>query len=425
LVTALDTSLRYALDCDRSDSLASFRERFEIADPELIYLDGNSLGRLPKGVAARLLQATEEGWGSNLIRGWNTGWWEAASRVGEMLGPLLGAAPGQVIVSDQTSLNLFKLASAALRLRPGRTGIVTDTLNFPSDLYVLQGIAELLGAGHQISRIGSTDDGITPDLQQLQRSVTSETALVTVSHVAFKSGYLYDMGAITDLAHQHGALVLWDLSHSAGALPISLDACDVDFAIGCTYKYLNGGPGAPAFLYVNLRLQEQARSPIWGWWGEATPFAFNLDYAPAAGVKRFLTGTAPILSLTAMEAALSPILEAGIETLRRKSLALTEYVIQLHDARLAPLGFRLGSPRDPARRGSHVSLRHTEGYRISRALIEEMKVIPDFRAPDSIRLGIAPLYVSFRDVWESIDRLCNLVRERRYETYPEQRATVT
>jgi kynureninase len=370
-------------------------------------------------------RAVESEWGTDLIGGWNKGWWDSPTRLGEKIGTLLGASPSQVLVSDQTSINLFKLASAALDLRPRCLRIVTDSLNFPSDLYVLQGLVRLLGNRHEIMRIGSQDGDISPDLAALEASLDERVALVTLSHVTFKSGYLYDMQRITELAHRCGALVLWDLSHSAGAVPISLDACNADLAIGCTYKYLNGGPGAPAFLYVNRRLQEDAISPIWGWWGETQPFTFELDYRPAVGVQRFLTGTAPMLSTIALEAALSPILEAGMNRLREKSIALTQYAIELCDAKLGSLGFTLGSPRDPGRRGSHVSLRHAEGYRISRALIDEMGVIPDYREPDNIRMGFAPLYVSFLDVWEAFDRLQRVVTERRFEKYVSQRLTVT
>ena len=241
----------------------------------------------------------------------------------------------------------------------------------------------------------------------------------------FKSGYLYDMRAITDLAHRKGALVLWDLSHSVGSVPVELDACNVDLAIGCTYKYLNGGPGSPAFLYVNKKIQEKLTSPIWGWWGQNKPFDFGLDFQPAPGVNRFLVGTQPMTSLLMMESALEPTLEAGMDSIRRKSVALTGYLIALADEILAPLGFRLGSPRDADRRGSHVSLRHADAYRINRALIEEMNVIPDFRAPDNIRLGLAPLYTTFTEVWDMIDRTRRVIVEKRHEKYPQTRLTVT
>ena len=233
------------------------------------------------------------------------------------------------------------------------------------------------------------------------------------------------MARVTELAHRKGALVLWDLSHSAGAVPIELDKCNVDLAIGCTYKYLNGGPGAPAFLYINKSLQNEATSPIWGWWGQNNPFEFDLNYQPAPGVQRFLAGTAPMLSMLAMEEALTPLLDAGMNALRTKSILMTDYAVSLTDQLLVPLGFSLGSPRDSARRGSHISIRHLEGYRINRALIEEMNVIPDFRAPDNIRLGFAPLYISFTDIWEGFDRIRKVVQERRYEKYPKQKLSVT
>jgi kynureninase len=418
-------SREFALQLDRHDPLTSYREQFAAKDPDLIYLDGNSLGRLPRSVIERMRRAVEEEWGADLIRGWNKGWWESPARIGNKLASLLGAAEGQVLVVDQTSINLFKLATAALTAQPHRKRIITDTFNFPSDLYILQGINNLLGNRHEIIRIGASDNDITPDLAALEAAINEDTALVTLSHVTFKSGYLYDMAHITELAHRKGALVLWDLSHSAGAVPVELDKCDVDFAIGCTYKYLNGGPGAPAFLYVNKRIQNDVTSPIWGWWGQKDPFAFDLNYEPAAGVQRFLAGTAPMLSTIAMEEALAPMLEAGMDALRAKSILMTDYAAYLTDTLLAPQGFSLGSPRDSARRGSHISIRHTEGYRINRAMIEEMNVIPDFRAPDNIRLGFAPLYISFTDIWDGFDRIRRVVEEKRYENYPKQKLTVT
>jgi kynureninase len=418
-------SKEFAGRLDRQDTLASYRERFVSSDPGLIYLDGNSLGRLPKSVIERMKVLVEEEWGADLIRGWNKGWWEAPSRIGEKIAALLGAAPGQVLVGDQTSINLFKLATAALTLQPHKKRIITDSFNFPSDLYILQGIVRLLGDRHEILRIGSIDSDVTPDLAALEAAIDDDTALVTLSHVTFKSGYLYDMAQITELAHRKGALVLWDLSHSVGAVPINLDEYDVDFAIGCTYKYLNGGPGAPAFLYVNKRIQDDVTSPIWGWWGQKDPFVFDLEYQPAPGVQRFLAGTAPMLSTLAMEEALIPLLDAGMDALRAKSILMTDYASYLTDELLAPLGFSLGSPRNSSRRGSHISIRHEQGYRINRAMIEEMNVIPDFRAPDNIRLGFAPLYISFTDIWEGFDRIRRVVEERRHEKYPKQKLTVT
>jgi kynureninase len=424
-MTNFSPSLDFAQQLDSQDPIASYRDQFVITDPDLIYLDGNSLGRMPKVAAERAKQVVNQEWGNDLIRGWNKGWWEAPSRVGDKIGQLLGAAPGQVIVSDTVSLNLFKLAASALTLQPNRTRIITDTFNFPSDLYILQGIQRTLGNRHEIIRIGTTDDDVIPNLAALESAIDENTALVTLSHVVFKSGYMYDMQRITDLAHRKGALVLWDLSHSAGSVPVTLDDCNADLAIGCTYKYLNGGPGSPAFLYVNKAIQDKLSSPIWGWWGQKSPFDFGLDYEPASGAQRFLVGTQPMISFLIMEAALTPILEAGMDALRLKSILMTDYASFLTDTWLAPLGFALGSPRDPAQRGSHISIRHTDGYRINRALIEEMNVIPDFRSPDNIRLGFAPLYLSFAEVREGFDRIRRVIEEKRHEKYPKQKLTVT
>lgn len=419
-----EPGLDFARKLDAEDDLASFREAFTFAEPDLIYLDGNSLGRLPQRTAERMRTAVEEEWGRGLIRGWNAGWWETPSRVGEKIAQLIGSGPDQVVVSDTTSINLFKLVMVALAMRPGRNRIVSDVLNFPSDLYILQGCIRLLGEEHHLHLVPSAD-GISVDQEVLFDAIDEKTALVTLSHVVFKSGFLYDAEAITQRAHEMGALVLWDLGHSAGAVPVELDRWGVDLAVGCTYKYLNGGPGAPAFLYVRRDLQEQTLSPIWGWFGQRSPFAFDLEYEPAEGITRFLVSSPPILSALAVESALDLLLEAGIERIRRKSVQLTSYVVYLVDTVLAPLGFALGSPRDPARRGSHVSVRHPEGYRINRALIEEMGVLPDFREPDNIRLGLAPLYTSFADVWEAVDRIRRVVDERRYLSYPAERLLVT
>jgi kynureninase len=329
-----------------------------------------------------------------------------------------------VLISDSTSVNLFKLALAALRARPDRKRIVSDELNFPTDLYVVQGAIDLLRDGHFITLVSSAD-GIAVESRDILDTIDERTALVAFSHPTFKSAYLYDVQAITKRAHQVGALVLWDFSHAVGVVPLALDAWRVDLAVGCTYKYLNGGPGAPAFLYVREDLQSELLSTIWGWWGHQSPFAFDLDYQPADGVTRFLAGSPPCLSLLAIEPGVDLILQAGVERIRQKSVALSSYLIGLVDAILAPLGFELGSPRDPGRRGSHVSIRHPEGYRISRALIEEMKVIPDFREPDNIRLGLAPLYTSFEEVWEAVDRTRRVVEGERYRAYSRVRQAIT
>lgn len=409
---------------DKEDELGPFREAFLFAEPDLIYLDGNSLGRVTLRTAAQIREAVEEQWGRELIRGWNKGWYEAPRRVGDKIAAFVGSGPGQIVVSDSTSVNLFKLAMAALSMQRGRQHIVSDDMNFPSDLYILQGCIRLLGNHHQLQLV-SSDDGIYGDQKALLHAIDEQTALVSLSQVAFKSGYLYDGQAITKRAHQAGALVLWDLSHSVGAVPIELDEWGVDFAVGCSYKYLNGGPGAPAFLYVRRDLQDKIVSPIWGWFGEHAPFSFHLDYRPAPGITRFLVGTPPMLSLLALESSLDPLFEAGIERIRSKSVLLTSYLVYLLDSVLEPLGFSLGSPRDPHKRGSHVSIRHPEAYRINRALIEEMGVLPDFREPDSIRLGLSPLYTSFEELWQAVDRMRQIVQEKHYLRYSSERLPVT
>lgn len=414
----------YAASLDQSDPLQSFRDRFVIKDPALIYLDGNSLGRLTASAKQTVDQTMQEQWGEGLIRSWNTGWYRAPQRAGEKIAMLAGAAPGQVIVSDSTSINLYKLVMAALDLQQGRSMIISDRMNFPSDLYILQGCIRTLGNRHRLHLVGAPDS-IETDLEALYAAIDEHTALVTLSHVVFKSGYRYDAAEVTRRAHEVGALVLWDLSHAIGAVPVQLDAWNADLAVGCTYKYLNGGPGAPAFLYVRKDLQDRLVSPVWGWFSQQTPFAFDLDYQPAEGIDRFLCGTPPVLSLQAIEPGLDLILEAGIDRIRAKSERLTAYLVQLFDALLAPRGFTLGSPRQPERRGSHISIRHPEGYRINRAMIEKMNVLPDFRTPDNIRLGLSPLYTTFMDIWEAVQRICRIVDEQMYVDYPEEKADVT
>jgi kynureninase len=429
-VSAFQIGADFAKEMDEEDELASFREEFVFKDPDLIYMDGNSLGRLPARTSKRLHEVVEKEWGGDLIRGWNAGWYQAPARVGEKIAQLVGAEPGQVLVSDSTSANLFKLTMSALAMRPDRRRVVSDVLNFPSDVYIMQGCLRLLEGGggsdapYQLDLVPSRD-GISIELGTLYDALDENTALVSLSHVVFKSGYLYDAAALTERAHRVGALVLWDLSHSAGVVPVELDRWGADLAVGCTYKYLNGGPGAPAFLYVARHLQEQALSPIWGWFGERAPFAFDLEYTPAEGVPRFLVGSPPVLSLLAMEAGLDLQLEAGMQRIREKSTRLTSYLVYLFDEILAPLGFILGSPRDGAQRGSHISIRHPEGYRINRALIEDMAVLPDFREPDHIRLGLAPLYTTFSEVWDAIGRIRQVVERGLFRKYPIERLPVT
>ena len=418
------TTLAYARNLDRQDELAAFRRHFVATDPELIYLDGNSLGRLPKATVALLHDVVDRQWGDRLIRSWNEGWIEAPALIGDKIGQLLGAAPGEVTVADSTTVNLFKLALAALRAQPGRHKIITDDLNFPSDLYALQGICHLLGADYHVKVIPSPD-GIHGPVDALAAAIDEETALLTLSHTVFKSAYTYDMAAITELAHCKGALVLWDLSHAAGAVAVNLGRAHTDLAIGCTYKYLNGGPGAPAFLYVRRDLQALLTNPIQGWMGQANMFNFGLDYERAPGLPHFLTGTPPLLSTLAIEPGVDLLLAAGIERVRAKSVQQTEYLIALWEEELAPLGFTLNSPRDSRWRGSHIALGHPEAWRIDQALIHEMKVLPDFRKPDNLRLGITPLYTSFEDIYWAVMRMKQVVTEQHYLRYAQDNTKVT
>ena len=424
----LNTDINLARELDAQDELASFRDEFVIDDPNLIYLDGNSLGRLPKRTVDFLQNTIEQEWGRRLIRVWNDGWINSPTELGAKIAKLVGAQADEILVTEATSINLFKLSAAALQARPGRIGVVSDVLNFPSDLYILQGIIDLIGKDHHLKLIPSAD-GITIPSEAVEAAIDDNTALVSLTHVAFKSAFMYDMALVTELAHQSGALMLWDLSHSVGAVPIDLNGCRVDLAVGCTYKYLNGGPGSPAFLYVRRDLQEQLNQPMWGWFAAEKPFAFELDFTPASDISRFRVGTPPMLSMKAVEPALDILLEATMARIRAKSIKQTEYLIFLAEQWLTPLGFTLGTPRQAEIRGSHVSLRHPESYRISRALIESpppaIQVIPDFRAPDNIRFGITPLYTTFTEIYLAIERIRIIVEDKIYEQYTNKQLTVT
>ncbi|HEX6290131.1 MAG TPA: kynureninase [Herpetosiphonaceae bacterium] len=418
------TDRAYADELDAQDALAHFREQFVFADPDLMYLDGNSLGRLPKAAQALAHDLVDRQWGERLIRGWNEGWFTLPERVGAKIAGLIGAQPDEVIVADSTSVNLFKLVVAALHAQQGRSRVLTDDLNFPSDIYILQGALDILDRQHCLQVVASPD-GIHGPVDALRTSLDRDVALVTLSHTVFKSGYVYDMPAITKAVHDAGGLMLWDLSHSVGSVPVDLNAATVDLAIGCCYKYLNGGPGAPAFLYIRRDLQERLLNPITGWMGQRNVFQFGLQYQPAAGLRRFLTGTPSVISLALIEPGVDLLLAAGIDALREKSVRQSEYLIALWQELLAPLGFTLNSPRDACWRGSHVSLGHAEGLRIDLALINDMRVLPDFRAPDNIRLGIAPIYTSFRDIHTCVMRMRQTVVERLYEKYARAAPAVT
>jgi kynureninase len=399
----------HAEEMDAADPLRGYRERFRLEDPSLIYLNGNSLGALPLTTLHRMLIILHEEWGTALARSWEH-WVDLPARAGDLVGELIGAAPGQVIVTDNTTVNLYKLMSAALEARPGRHVIVTDYDNFPSDRYVAEGIAAQHGAE---LRMLPTDinAGLSPDL--VRAAVDEDTAVVSLSHVAYRSGALADMGAITTIAHQAGALMLWDLCHAVGAVPVDLDGCDVDLAVGCTYKYLNAGPGAPAFCYVAARLREVLRQPIWGWFSQRDQFAMGPRYDPAAGMAKFMTGTPSILGTAAVEEGAKLLLEAGIGPIRAKSVQLTSYLVELADAWLEPLGCALATPRDPARRGGHVTFCHPDAERITTRLAAT-DIITDYRTPDRIRFGLSPLTTRFTDVWDAARAAANLIADKSY-----------
>ena len=390
---------RAALEAlDGADTLAPFRDEFDLP-PGVIYLDGNSLGPLPKATPGRVAEVVTREWGESLIRAWNVhDWIGLPLRVGEKLGRLIGAAPCSTLVADSTSINLFKLLAAALEARPTRRIILTETGNFPTDLYVAQGLATLLRRGHEVRAVADPVAALNDDV-----------AVLMLTHVDYRSGAMHDMASTTSAAHAVGALTLWDLSHSVGAVPLRLAEDGADLAVGCGYKYLNGGPGAPAFLSVVPRLQADLRLPLTGWLGHAEPFAFAPDYRPAEGIGRAMVGTPPVLSLAALEVGVDMMLRAPMDALRAKSQRLIELFIALVEQDCTEYGFRLLTPRDPAIRGSQVAFAHKDGYAIMQALITR-GVIGDFRSPDVMRFGLAPLYVRHTDVWDAVSVLREVMR---------------
>lgn len=405
-----DIRREHAEALDAADPVAGLRSRF-VVENDIVYVDGNSLGRLPHAVRDRVSTTVEE-WGSRLVAGW-ADWIELPRQVGDRLaGAVLGARAGEVVVTDSVTVNLYKLASAALDARSDRRTVVIDADDFPTDRYVVEGLAQRRGLDLGVMADAPLEGHHPDDVASM--CAVLQPALVVLSHVNYRTGALLDMPAITEAVHEHGALMLWDLSHSVGVVPIDLRRSGADLAVGCTYKYLNAGPGAPAFLYVRSELQESLRSPIWGWFGQRGQFEMGPSYEPEAGVARFLAGTPPIAGVASVDAALGPIEEAGIDEIWAKSQALTQFVVDLHDTWLAPLGCELGTPRDPERRGSHVSVRHPDAWQLCRALIEIEGVVPDFRGPDSIRLGLSPLYTRFVDAWNAVDRLRRLVETGEY-----------
>lgn len=399
---------------DAADPLAEFRQRFHVPD-NLIYLDGNSLGAMPITVPARVARAVEHEWAEDLIRSWNTaGWMDMPTRVGDKIGRLIGAQPGETVCADSTSINVFKALSAALNLNPGRRVILSEPENFPTDLYMAQGLIGLLGGGHRLVLK-------TPD--EIAAAIDDDTAVLMLTQVNYKTGRMHDMAALTAKAHARGALVIWDLAHSAGALPVDLTGANADLAIGCGYKYLNGGPGAPAYIMVAARHQARFSQPLSGWLGHADPFAFSADYVPAEGISRYICGTPNVLSLTALECGVDVMLDADLNALRVKSLAMTDLFIELVEARCAGQGLTLLTPREHAMRGSQVSFSHPEGYAIMQALIRQ-GVIGDFRAPDILRFGFTPLYLRYADVAAAADILARTLETRMWDR-PEFKARKT
>jgi len=388
------------LQADRQDPLAPLKQQFDLP-PGVIYLDGNSLGVLPKTAAARAAKVIGQEWGNGLIRSWNTaGWFELPARLGDKLGRLIGAGPGQVVVTDTTSLNLFKALAAALRIQqqtaPQRRVIVSERDNFPTDLYMIQGMIDLLQQGYELRLV---DDNLP-----LEQALDDSTAVLLLSHVNYRTGAMYDMAAVTAQAHALGALAIWDLAHAAGAVPVDVTGANADFAVGCTYKYLNAGPGAPAYIWVAPRHTDQFWQPLSGWWGHQRPFDMAATYEPAGGIRRYLCGTQPIVSLSLVECGLDVSLAADMNEMRKKSLALGDLFIDLVENRCAGHALTLVTPREHARRGSHVSIRHPHGYAVMQALIAR-GVIGDYREPEVLRFGLTPLYLGYADVWDAVDVL--------------------
>lgn len=389
---------------DLNDVLKSKKDAFQIPDG-VIYLDGNSLGVLPKHVPDRLQEVVRSEWGTSLIRAWNThSWIDLPGRTGDRIGKLIGAPAGTVVASDSTSVNVFKVLSAALSLRPDRKVILSDAGNFPTDLYVASGLKELLAKGHELRVVAPED---------VRSAITPDVAVLMLTQVDYRTGRVHDMADLTELAHEAGALAIWDLAHSAGAIPVDLQGAKADFAVGCGYKYLNGGPGAPAFLYVAPDHQDKVASPVTGWMGHEAPFAFDLDYRPVTGINRMTVGTPPILSLSSLHAALDVFEDVDMNDIRAKSISLSELFISEVEAKCPQL--QLASPRDPHQRGSQVSFSFTEGYAVMQALIAR-GVIGDFRAPDIMRFGFTPLYLSHQDTVNAVEILSDILETRSWDT---------
>ena len=401
----MDADLQRIDALDREDVLRAFRAEFELP-PGLTYLDGNSLGALSRRVRERITQVVDEEWGRGLISSWNGADWIALpQRTGDRIATLVGAKAGEVVAADSTSVNLFKVLSAALHANAGRRLVLSDVSNFPTDLYVTEGLIAQLGGDRELLLVEGTEAA----LEDALTARGPEIAAVVLTHIHFTSARIYDMRRITAAAHAVGALVVWDLSHSAGVFPVDLEGCDADFAVGCGYKHLNGGPGAPGFIYVRQRWQDRLGQPISGWMGDARPFDFHPGYEPARGIARYLSGTPSVVGTAALETSVELILEAPMEAIRRKSMALGDLFVELVDRHCEGLGLELVSPRDASIRGSHVSYRHAQSYPVMQALIRQ-GVVGDCRPPDLLRFGFAPLYLRYADVWHAVTRLADILR---------------
>ena len=421
------TDREYALELDQNDPLAGYRSKFVITDPNLCYLDGNSLGRLPHATVKAVSDFLSQEWGNEVVTGWSH-WIDEAQVAGDLLGrAVLGAGPGQVLVCDTTSVNFYQLCVAAIKARPGRKTVITDAANFPTDRYILKGIAEQFGLNLII--IDNEDPAIADNelitAELLEKYMSEDVAMVTFEVIQYRSGARTDIQSVTDLARSYGALVVWDASHAAGAIEMNFDACGVDLAVGCTYKYGNSGPGSPAWLYVNKKIQSELQVPILGWFGNEDQFGMGPDFVKAEGIRGFQIASPSIIGIRGVQVAFSMIEEAGIDVIASKAAIGTQMMIDLYDEWLAPLGYTLLTSRNPKERGGHISIGHPDAARICVALRKFANVIPDYRTPNAIRLAIAPLPTSYVEVWDGFQRIRDLTQSRQYEKVEGSDSRVT
>ena len=421
------TDREYALELDQNDPLAGYRSKFVITDPNLCYLDGNSLGRLPHATVKAVSDFLSQEWGNEVVTGWSH-WIDEAQVAGDLLGrAVLGAGPGQVLVCDTTSVNFYQLCVAAIKARPGRKTVITDAANFPTDRYILKGIAEQFGL--KLIIIDNEDPAIAENelitAELLEKYMSEDVAMVTFEVIQYRSGARTDIQSVTDLARSYGALVVWDASHAAGAIEMNFDACGVDLAVGCTYKYGNSGPGSPAWLYVNKKIQKELQVPILGWFGNEDQFGMGPAFVKAEGIRGFQIASPSIIGIRGVQVAFAMIEEAGIDVIASKAAIGTQMMIDLYDEWLAPLGYTLLTSRNPKERGGHISIGHPEAARICVALRKFANVIPDYRTPNAIRLAIAPLPTSYVEVWDGFQRIRDLTQTRQYEKVEGSDSRVT